>query len=193
MAISNYSILIIVAVAVVSLFVITPFVEPIIFFPNTNPVSELYMLGPTHNTTYPYTLGNGQNFRLYIGLINHEDKYCNYELQVKFRTPQQATIETYTEHPAPSSQKVLTKLPLQLPDNATQEMPLDISFAYEHTNSVLTLNTVRVNNGAYTSGCQIPVDSEGDFYGNLVFELYLIDSQNNGIYKSQVSMWVKLT
>ncbi|MCW4024066.1 MAG: DUF1616 domain-containing protein [Candidatus Bathyarchaeota archaeon] len=193
MTIRNYSALILVAISVVSLFAIAPFVESFSFFPNPTPLSELYMLGPTHNTTYPFSVSNNQNYRLYIGLINHEEKDCNYEIQVKFRTPQQATSETYTEHPEPSNQKVLTKIPLQLPDNATKEMPLDISFSYEHTDSMLTMNTVRVNNGAYTSGCQIPVDSDGDFYGNLVFELYLLDSQNNSVYKSQVSLWVRLT
>jgi hypothetical protein len=194
MTLQNYSALILVVVAVSALFAASPFLETVLVVPQTDPITELYMLGPLHNTTYPYSIGSYEHYRLYVGVVNHEAKQSSYEIQVKFRNQQQATAETYTKTPISSSEQVLTKMPLQLPNNSSQENPLDISFQYVVINETLHMQSIVINSGTYNIQNTLNRDYKGEFLGNLVFELWMLNSsQNTFVYQSQVSLWIKLT
>jgi hypothetical protein len=193
MAIQNYFAAVLVVAAVSTLFLASPFLAPLLVIPKTDPISELYLLGPMHNTTYTYWINNYQNYRLYVDVINHEYSQSSYVIQIKFRSQLQAQAETFTKTQGPSSQPALTKLPFQLPDNASKEIPIDVSFHYNGTNTTINIQSLNINGVNY--GPLSPLTNDGNGYrGNLVFELWMFDSsQNSFVYKCQVSLCLRLS
>jgi hypothetical protein len=192
----RYRALLLVIVAVLALVVAAPLIEQYVSAPKTAPITELSMLGPYHNATYPYNLTSSESYKLYLTVTNHLGSSANYMLQMKFRNQNQSGPDSFN-HTA-SSLPALAKFTFLVNDGNSIELPFDVSFDYKVApfEPKATLTSITVNQTTVdTDNLTVPWDSAKSAYlGNLFFELYLYNSTLGDYQYNQryVSLWVNL-
>ncbi len=190
----KYRALILVVVAVLALVIASPLIEQYVSAPKTEPLTELAVLGPYHNATYPYNLTSGDVYPLYFIVSNHLGVAADYKLEVKFRTPDQSGPDSFN-HTA-SSLPPLTDLTFNVKDGDSLELRVDFVFDYVVNSRAAVMDKLVVN------GSSVDMDNlsvawaskENAYLGNLFFELYLKDDSSGGFLYNQryVSLWVNL-
>ncbi|MGD6934623.1 MAG: DUF1616 domain-containing protein [Candidatus Bathyarchaeia archaeon] len=190
----KYRALILVVVAVLALVIASPLIEQYVSAPKTEPLTELAVLGPYHNATYPYNLTSGDVYPLYFIISNHLGAPADYKLEVKFRTPDQPGPDSFN-HTA-SSLPPLTDFTFKVEDGDSLELRVDFVFDYVVNSRAAVLDKLVVN------GSSVDMDNlsvawaskENAYLGNLFFELYLKDDSSGGFLYNQryVSLWVNL-
>ena len=71
MGLQQYKALLLVICAVSALFIASPLLQKIVYFPQTVFFTELSLFGPYNNATYPSNVTVGTNYRLYLNVDNH--------------------------------------------------------------------------------------------------------------------------
>ncbi len=108
------------------LLIASPVIGSILPLPKGEQFSELYLLGPGHMTEdYPSNIKAGQNYSVYVGVVNHLGSSAYYVLYVKFRnqTDSRPDMETGT----PSSLQSLYEYRFSIKDGENWEQPLTFS------------------------------------------------------------------
>ncbi len=197
-SLQKYRSLILVIVAVLALIIAAPVIEQYVSAPKTEPITELSMLGPYHNATYPYNLTSGDLYPLYFTVTNHLGSSANYMLQVKYRNQDQSGPDSFN-HTA-SSLPALAKFTFTVDNEKSVELPLNVTLDYQRTpfvSSSVTLGNIIINeSNVDMDSLLVPWDSAQNAYlGNLFFELYLYNSTLGDYQYNQryVSLWVNLS
>jgi uncharacterized membrane protein len=193
----NYRALILVVVAILALIIATPVIEQYVSAPKTESITELSVLGPYRNATYPYNLTSGDRYSLYFTVTNHLGSSANYMLQAKFRNQNQSGPDSFNQ--TSSSLPALAEFTFTVDDEKSIELPIDVSFIYKITplESKANLNSIAINDSTVDMN-NLPVtwDSTKNAYlGNIFFELYLYNSTSGDFQYNQryVSLWVNLS
>ncbi len=195
MALQQYRTLILVVALILALFVASPAIEQVVIFPQTDSLTELSILGPYHNATYPYNIVANQKTTLYLDVTNHVGSTALYLIDVKFRSDAQSAPDAFNH--TGSDQPALGQITFCLANNGTIELPVDVSFQYstDGNNITLTMQNVVVNGAALSTDTTIAwnPDKQG-FYGNLFFELWMYnDTTGTFQYNDRfVSLWLKM-
>jgi hypothetical protein len=174
----------IIVIAVAALLVASPVLSRILAYPRTEFFSEMWLLGPTHEAEgYPYNVTQGQNYTIYLGIGNHLGYCAYYMVQVKFRneTQPQPTSFGPVENRTPSSMPSLLNITTFVADEQNWELPISFSFDYEANlnRSQVLFKSLTINNEAldlesYTTTWN---ETRSLFFGNLVFELWIYNTQ----------------
>jgi uncharacterized membrane protein len=193
----KYRALILVIVAVLALIVATPLIEQYVSAPQTEPITELSVLGPYRNATYPYNLTSGESYKLYLTVTNRLGSSADYLLQMKFRNQNQSGPDSFNH--TESSLSPIAKYTFTVDNGKSFEFPVNVTFNYEIDQLLpqMNLNNITVNDATYDMGnLAVPWDSGKNAYlGNLFFELYLYNSTLGDFQYNQryVSLWVNLS
>lgn len=198
MGLQKYKALILVITAVSTLFIASPLLQKLVYFPQTVFFTELSLFGPYNNATYPSNVTVGADYRLYLNVNNHLGTQASYVIKPKFGNQTQFTPDSFnhTSSILPS----LGDITFSLADNKFIQLPINVSFQYnvDKNNSrqldmqsiVLNGETIDVSNTtiAWNSG-------KNGFYGNLFFELWLLNDTTNALQYDQryVSLWLKMS
>ncbi len=197
MDLRKYKTLILVTTAVVALLVASPAIQAVLTLPQKENITELWLLGPNHDTKYPTNVTQDQTYRLYLDISNHLGASAYYEVQIKFRNQTQSAPNSFTH--TNSQLPPIGSLTAFTADNQTVELPIDVSFHYsinDRDSSRLQVQDITINGQAIDSNSiTIAYDSQkGGFYGDLFFELYIYNQATNTLqyHERYVSLWLKI-
>jgi len=180
---------------VVALVVASPVISKYLVPPQTEYLTELSILGPYHNASYPFNLTSGDIYPLYLTITNRLGESAQYQIQVKFRTPTESAPNSFSH--TPSSLPSLCNFTFFVADKESLELPLNVSFNYQENpiRREVDLSELMVNDNPIDANSMITWDSRNDAYlGSLFFELWLYnDATGNFEYHERyVSLWVNL-
>ncbi len=196
MGLEHYKTLIIVITAIAALLIASPALQKIIVAPQTDRLTEMGLLGPNHDASYPSNVTAGQNIRLYLDVGNHLGACSYYVVEIKFRGEGESAPDSFTH--TNSLLPSLGSLTVFAANNQTTEIPLDVSFQYTTNADTSTLNmqSVTVNGAALNvDSTKLAYDSaKGGFLGNLFFELWIYDQNTNELqyHERYVGLWLKM-
>jgi hypothetical protein len=197
MGLSQYKTFILVAMTALALLIASPSIQQLLFYPQTDNLTEFWMFGPNHDAAYPANATADQTYRIYLDVTNHLGSAAYYNVELKFRNQTQSGPSSFDR--TSSDLPALSSIALVAADNQTTETPLDISFQYHVVNgttSTLYMDTVTVNGFAIdASAITIAWDKEkSGFFGNLVFELYTYNGTTNAFQYHQryLSLWLRM-
>jgi len=84
------------------LLIASPAIGAVLPFPSGEQFSELYLLGSGHIAEdYPFNVAAGQNYSVYVGVVNHLGSSAYYNLFVKFRNQTDLPPNATTGTPSP--------------------------------------------------------------------------------------------
>jgi len=197
MPLQNYKTTILIFFCCIALLVSSPAIQQCLVYPQTDALTEFWLLGPNHDAAYPTNVTADKTTRIYLDVSNHLGICGYYVVQLKFRNQTQSGPDSFNQ--TGSKLPSLGNFTLFVADNSVIELPLDISFQYKvnpHISTRLEIQGITVN------GFLLPVDSmsiawdmgRGGFYGNLFFELWLQNSTTNTLQYHQryTSLWLKM-
>ncbi len=197
MGLQRYKTLILVITTAVALFVASPALQQLVLLPQTERISEIWLLSPNHNTAYPSNVTEGDTYRLYLDISNHLGACSYYVIEVKFRNQTQSAPNSFNH--TSSQQPSMGSLTVFVADNKTTEIPLDVSFHYnvnDRNPNLLDMQDITVNGEALNANSTtIAFDTpRGGFYGNLFFELWVLDEGTNTLqyHERYVGLWLKM-
>ncbi|MDR0374019.1 MAG: DUF1616 domain-containing protein [Nitrososphaerota archaeon] len=174
---SRFKVIFFVIVAILTLFVASPAVQRVLVFPQTESFTEFCLLGSNQKVeNYPHTVTNNGDYRIFLGISNNLGSCGYYLVQTKFRNQSLEGPDVFGQ--TPSTLPVLYAMNVFVADKQTVMLPIDFSFDYTIDDSTINFNYLSLNNvnialdGHSTTWNQ----TTQDFYGKLVFELYLYNS-----------------
>ncbi|MGD6852627.1 MAG: DUF1616 domain-containing protein [Candidatus Bathyarchaeia archaeon] len=197
MGLERYRTLILAVTAITALILASPALQQFIVEPQTDRLTEMWLLGPDHTAAYPSNVTSGENYRLYLDVSNHLGSCAYYAVEIKFRNESQSAPGSFnhTNSDLPS----IGKLTLLAANDQTTEMPLDITFNYKVNNATSTrldIEDITINGVAlHPDATTINYDKDkGAFYGNLFFELYLYNQTSSTFQYNERynSLWLKM-
>jgi hypothetical protein len=173
----NHKILYITVTAILALLIASPALQHFLVYPQTEYFTELWLLGPNQKAeNYPYNITQNTNNRVFLGLSNHLGASGYYLVEVKFRNQNMSGPDSFQR--TPSSLPTLYSFNVVVADKQTVQMPIDFSFGYSLVDSQinfnrLTINNAQINLNGYSTSWN---STNNDYYGKLVFELWLYNS-----------------
>jgi len=184
MNLSEIKVLFIVVTAVAALLVASPVLSRILVYPRTEFFSEMWLLGPNHKAEgYPYNVTQGQNYTVYLGIGNQLGYCAYYVVQVKFRNETQPLPTSFgpVENRTPSNMPPLLNISTFVADEQNWELPISFSFDYEANlnRSQVWFKSLTMNNETLDLESYITTwnETRSLFFGNLVFELWIYNTQ----------------
>jgi hypothetical protein len=187
------------SIAVIGLIGILLFASPTIALlikpPNSQQFSEIYLLGGSHTfENLPFNIKVGEQYFVYLGVINNMDSSSYYTLLVKLANETQLPSATSAQ---PSSLPSLFEYKTFLPVGQSFESPLSFQINnLKVVNNVCTLSDIRIN------GVDIQINKESvwnskksGYYYNLFIELWIFnDSLGTTQYNNRfVSLNLNMT
>ncbi|HSV48790.1 MAG TPA: DUF1616 domain-containing protein [Candidatus Acidoferrales bacterium] len=195
-ALQQYKVFILVVTAALALLIASPSIQQLLVYPQTDSLTEFYLFGSNHNAAYPSNVTADQNNRMYLEVANHLGSCAYYQVEIKFRNQTQSGPNSFnhTHSDLPS----LATLTVLVAENATEEIPLDISFQYNLRNATrMRMENITVNGYSLdASSTTIAYDTNKyGFYGNLIFELWIYNSTTNSFqyHERYLSLWLEMT
>jgi uncharacterized membrane protein len=147
--------------------------------PSGEQFSELYLLGPDHKAAnYPYILSCGQNYSVYVGVGNQLGASAYYVLYVTLGN--ETDLLPNKSLGTPKNLQPLYEYRFSLQDSENWESLLSFSVC----NASISGNNSQINN-LRINGVTVNVDKSAirdpsaTFKYQLLFELWLYDSQSN--------------
>ena len=197
MGLQQYRAVLLIVTAVLALFVASPAIQKIVFFPQTDFFTELSLFGTYNNATYPSNITMGENYRLYLNVDNHLGSSAYYVIETKFANQTQSLPDSFnhTNSALPS----LGNITFFVADNESLQLPVDVSFQYKINSNnsrqldmqSITINGETINANSVTIAWN---PEKNGFYGSLFFELWLFNDTTNALQYHQryVSLWLKM-
>ena len=197
MGLQQYRALLLIVTAVSALFIASPAIQKLVFFPQTDFFTELSLSGPYNNATYPSNITVGENYRLYLNVDNHLGSCAYYVIETKFGNQTQSLPDSFnhTNSVLPS----LGDITFFVADNESLQLPIDVSFQYKidtNNSRQLDMQNITLNGATMTDPTTIAWNPDkSGFYGNLFFELWLYNDTTNALQYHQryVSLWLKMS
>jgi hypothetical protein len=197
LGLKQYKTLIIVLSIALSLLIVSPTLQQLLVYPQTNPLTEFWLFGPNHDAAYPSNVTTDENIRLYLNVANHLGSTANYRIAVKFANQTQFTPDSFNH--TSSTLPSLGSLTVLVAQNATEELPVDVSFQYNiksDVSSQLNMKGITINGNAIDiSSTSIDWDTaKAGFYGDLIFELWIYNGTNNSFqyHERYLDLWLKM-
>jgi hypothetical protein len=193
----RYRALILVVSLLLALFVASPVIEQFVVAPKTEPLTEMSLLGPYYNASYPFNLTSGDVYPFYLTVSNHLGSSAYYLIEVKFRNQSQSGPDSFND--TASSLPSLANFTLIVDNDQSHELPVNFTFNYQVNPNLkaTNLNNITVNESTIdTDNLLIPWDSPKNAYlGNLFFELYIYNNTIGSFQYHQryVSLWLNLS
>jgi hypothetical protein len=195
MGFQQYKAVLVVVVIVSALFAASPVIQNFLVVPQTDFLTELYLFGQYHNTTYPSNVTVGENYRLYLDVVNHLGLDSNYAIEVKFRNQTQSAPDSFNH--TGSDLPSLGNFTFSVAKNQTFELPIDVSFQYAINDKVpsqLDIQNIIINNVS-TNVDKAGIawdDQKKGFYGNIFFELWIFNSTAQAYQYNQryLGLWL---
>lgn len=177
----QFKALLIIVTAVIALIVVSPALQKIQVFPQTEFFTDLSLLGPGKiAANYPYNIAINHNYSVFLDITNHLGSYTYYQVQIKFRNETQSSPNSFNR--SYSNLPSLYNVAAFIADKESWRLPITFSFNYSFTSvTSITFNTIKFN-GVDTNLAGLSSNwnaSKGVFYGNLVFELWIYNSAIN--------------
>jgi hypothetical protein len=197
MGLQQYKALLLIITAVSALFIASPALQKLVFFPQTDFFTELSLFGPYNNATYPSNVTVGNNYRLYLNVDNHLGSSAYYVIETKFGNQTQFTPNSFnhTKSDLPS----LGSITFFVADKKSLQLPVDVSFQYKidaNNPRQLDMQSITLNGATINANpTTIAWNSEKrGFYGNLFFELWIYNATVNALqyHERYVSLWLKM-
>jgi hypothetical protein len=174
----------------------SPLLNAFLIFPRSEPFSELYVLGQNHMLEdYPFNIVQGQDYSVYVGVINRLYSSAYYKINVKFagENDKLPNLEVGVPSPLPS----LYTYRLLLKNDGISENVLTFSVPQAgfsgKTSSidsiVINSNVVRVDRYAVWN------NNSSGFYYQMFFELWLYDAAISDFRfdNRSVGFWINMT
>lgn len=191
MNLRKYVVLLLIVVATLALFIVSPIVSQLFATTETDHFTEFSLLGPNHDTkTYPYSIKSGQAFTLYLNIDNHLGSQGYYLIRIKFRDQTDSAPNSFDK--TSSSMPSLMDIPAVVNNDESLETALKIALIYSSPSTLSGMNI----NGSLVSGRSISIaNSTSGYFGNLFFELWLYNNSTSTFEYNQryVGIWLKLT
>jgi len=196
MGLQKYRGLFLIITAVAALFIASPLLQKVVYFPQTDFFTELSLFGSYNNATYPTNVTSGGTFRLYLNVDNHLGSLAYYVAKVKFGNESKFTPDTFnhTSSVLPS----LGSITFFVADNESLQVPIDVSLQYSvdpNDSRLLDMQSITLNGATISDKTTIAWNSEKNgFYGNLFFELWTYNDTTNALvyHERYVSLWLKM-
>jgi uncharacterized membrane protein len=180
---TQYKALFIAVTAILALLVASPALQRVLVYPQTEFFTELTLLSPVHTAeNYPYNITQNGNYTIFLGVTNQLGACAYYQVEVKFRNETQSAPDDFNQ--TGSSLPSLYNITAFVANKESLEKPVTFAFDFNYSlinnfgqqqanfNS-LTLNGVTLNLQGQSS---VWNPQTHEFYGNLVFELWLYNS-----------------
>jgi uncharacterized membrane protein len=175
--------LVFVAVGLIGVLLIsTPALASFIHPPAGEQFSELYLLGPNQKAAnYPYNIGIGQNYTVYVGVGDQLGSSAYYTLYVKFgnKTDQMPDAALKTS----SSLPPLYEYRFSIQNSVNWES----LFTFSVSNASISGNNSQINN-LQINGVAFNVDKPAIWNSNsttftyqLLFELWIYNDKSNSM------------
>lgn len=158
--------------------------------------SELWLLGPGHMAEdYPFGVGAGESYLVYVGVGNHMGSSVYYDVHVKFRN--QSELLPNATAGTPSPLPPLYEYRVFLQDGKSWEAPLTFSFSgvssFENRSLVESLV---INDDVFSVDKLALWDGENmGYYYQLFIELwiYMVESDGFEYHNRFVGIWLNMT
>ena len=197
MQIARYKTSLLVITTTVSLLIASPALQQLLTFPQSESLSEFWLFGPSHNTSYPSNVTAGKTYRLYLDISNHLGSCSYYVIEVKFRNLSQSAPNSFNH--TRSTLPALGRISFFVANNISFELPIDISFNYKMDDKVadrIDMQNIVVNNIILSvNSTTIALDKvKNGYYGNLFFELWNYNTTTGRLqyHERYVSLWLKM-
>jgi uncharacterized membrane protein len=183
--------LLLLIVAIIGLFVASPFLHQLTVAPQSEYFTEMALLDSNHTTTlYPSNITSDKHYPLYIELTNHIGHTADYTVEVKFRDINQSGPNSFNH--TSSTLPPLENYKLSADNNQTVKLPLDISFQF---NTKGYVNSLTINGKTHNISRQLTFNTQrNNYYGNLFFELWIYNQTTNTLqyHERYLSLWLRL-
>ena len=196
MNLHEYRTTFIVGTLVLTLVAASPTLGLVLHLPGGEAFSELWILGPGHMAEdYPFSVGSGENYMVYLGVGNHLGYSAYYTVYVKFRNETEPLPNSTSG--TPSSLEPLFEDEFFVADGETWETPLNFSFSnVQQFESTTLVKTLMVNGISFDVDKPALWDSNnmGYFY-QFFIEIWIYNSTAEGLqYDSRfVGLWLNMT
>jgi hypothetical protein len=221
----QYKALFLVVTGVVVLFIASPVLEKVLVYPQTEYFTELWLLGPQHTAeNYPHNITRGEDSSIFLGIANHLGSCAYYVVEVKFRNATQSGPDSFNRtcsslEPLYSlnvfvPDKETLEMPMsfsldysfdEVTRTAYRNVPVsthDGNVTYRTISENVTLERANLNHLRLND---VTVSLQGlssdfnpqtrEFFGNLVFELWLYNPQTSNLvyHERYVDLKLNLT
>lgn len=164
------------------LLIAVPALSAVIHFPNGEPFSELYVLGPERTlANYPSTVVSGQNYTVYVGVGNHMSSSIYYTIYVKFRNQTEFLPNATTGVPSPL--QPLYEYRFFVESGQTWESPLVFSISQASlSGNQSMIQRLTINNVTFNVNKTATIDTNSSLSCYQLFiELWIYNPLSNSI------------
>jgi hypothetical protein len=164
------------------LLISTPVLAEFIRLPSGEQFSELYLLGPDHMANnYPFNIAVGQNYSIYVDVVNQLGSSAYYTLYTKFgnKTDQMPNTILGT----PSSLQSLYEYSFSIQNSGNWESLLNFSVSNASISGDNSqINTLQINGVTFNVDKPALWDSNSTtFKYQLLFELWIYNVQTGSV------------
>ena len=195
MNLTQYKALFILVIAILALLVASPALQRVLVYPQTEFFTELSLLGPAHTAeNYPYNITQTGNYSVFLGITNQLGSAAYYQVEVKFRNETQSAPDTFNR----TASSLPSLYNLNVVDANKESLEIPVTFAIDYTvNSnimqvnydSLIFNGLTLNLAGTTS---VWNSQTNQFYGNLIFELWIYNSTTSNFQYNERFVDLKL-
>ena len=206
MDLQKYNALFLVIIGVLALFAASPVLQKVLVYPQTEFFTEFWLLGPKHTAEgYPHNVTRGTSYDVYLGVANHLGSCAYYVVEAKFRNQTLSGPDSFNRtsgslEPIYKANFVVPdnetwEIPLNLSfeysfDEVTRTVYRNATVPNPEGNATYQMVSEEVSlprvNFAHVKLNDSVVSLQGlssdfdlatrEFFGNLVFELWIYDA-----------------
>ncbi len=197
MRLEDYHTLFVVGGLVLILVAAFPGLSVVFSFPEGGEqFSELWVLGPGHMAEdYPFNVGEGREYSIYVGVGNRMDSSSFYNVRVKFRNQSEpfpnATAGTSSPLPTWYEDMVFVE------EGGDWEIPLIFSFSgVSFSGNRCRVESLEINGFRFDVDKSVLWDEENNgFYFQLLIELwiYRVESDAFEFHNRFLGIWLNMT
>jgi len=156
--------------------------------------TELFLLGPTHEAeNYPNEIHAGEQYRLYLNVVNHRAALSYYKLQIKIRSiiePPPNPIEGIESNLA-----AITELPIILSPEGKWEEAITLTFPeIRQVNDTILIPNANIGSNIFYLNKTLSGENETGIGLGLFFELWLLDEATSEFHFDNrfVELWLNV-
>jgi hypothetical protein len=205
----HYKTSFLVVTGVLVLLVASPLLQEVLIYPQTEFFTELSLFGPQHTAeNYPHNITSGETYSVFLGVANHLGSCAYYVVEVKLRNETQSAPEGFNRTHSilkplysvnffvPDKETwgmpmtfsleysfdevirtVYRNVSVSVPDgNVTYQLVAENVTLERVTFGSLRLNDATVSLRGLSSDFNLQTH---EFFGNLVFELWIYDTSTS--------------
>ena len=158
--------------------------------------TELWVLGPGHLAEdYPFNVGEGGEYSIYVGVGNHMGSSSFYNVRVKFRNQNEPLPNATTG--TPSSLSTLYEDMVFVEDAGNWETSLNFSFSgVSFSGNHCRVESLKINDTKFDVNKSVLWDEENNgFYYQLFIELWIYNVESDAFefHNRFVGIWLNMT